>query len=63
MRVRTQLIISDDLLAKIDELAGEKQKRSLVVETALREYIIREEKRRAKLGPVVVEEKTVSGRR
>ena len=30
-------------MAKIDAIAGEKQKRSLVIETALREYIAREE--------------------
>ncbi len=30
-------------MAKIDVLAGEKQKRSAVIETALREYIAREE--------------------
>jgi len=64
MRVRTSLILSDDLLVKIDEIAGEKQRRSLVVETALREYIAREEKKRAKLPPpAVVEEKVVTGRR
>ena len=30
-------------MAKIDVLAGEKQKRAIVIETALREYIAREE--------------------
>jgi predicted transcriptional regulator len=43
MRIRTQLIIADDVLAKIDEIAGEKHRRAIVVETALREYIAREE--------------------
>jgi metal-responsive CopG/Arc/MetJ family transcriptional regulator len=43
MRIRTQLIIPDDVLAKIDEIAGEKHRRAIVVETALREYIDREE--------------------
>ncbi len=43
MRIRTNLIIEESLLVKIDALAGEKQKRSLVIETALREYIAREE--------------------
>ncbi|MFN2501691.1 MAG: hypothetical protein ABR530_06740 [Pyrinomonadaceae bacterium] len=47
MRVRTQLIIADDLLARIDEIAGEKHRRSVVVETALREYVAREDRRRA----------------
>ncbi len=45
MRIRTNLIIEESLLAKIDALAGEKQKRSLIIETALREYIAREEKK------------------
>ena len=43
MRVRTNIILAEDILAKIDAIAGEKQKRSLVIETALREYIAREE--------------------
>jgi len=45
MRVRTNIILAEDILAKIDVLAGEKQKRSAVIETALREYIAREEKK------------------
>lgn len=45
MRVRTQLIIADDVMAKIDEIAGEKHRRAIVVETALREYIAREEQK------------------
>lgn len=45
MRVRTQLIIDDGVLAKIDEIAGEKQRRSIIIDTALREYIAREEKK------------------
>jgi hypothetical protein len=36
-------------MAKIDEIAGEKQRRSMVVETALREFIAREEKKRPKV--------------
>ncbi len=43
MRVRTNIIISEDLLAKIDVIAGEKQKRAAVIETALREFVEREE--------------------
>ena len=43
MRVRTNIIISEDILAKIDIIAGEKQRRATVIETALREYIEREE--------------------
>jgi len=43
MRVRTNLIIEESLLAKIDAIAGDKNKRAAVIETALREYIAREE--------------------
>ena len=43
------LILADDLMKKIDEIAGEKQRRSHVVETALREFIAREEKKRPKV--------------
>jgi metal-responsive CopG/Arc/MetJ family transcriptional regulator len=43
MRIRTNIILAEDILAKIDAIAGEKQKRSLIIETALREYIAREE--------------------
>lgn len=54
------LILSDDIMKKIDEIAGEKQRRSLVVETALREYIVREEKKRPKV--VETDEAVVHGR-
>ena len=64
MRVRTSLILDNDLMAKIDELAGEKQRRSIVVETALREYIAREErKQRANPASPAVEKHAVSRRR
>ncbi len=43
MRTRTNIIIEEEILAKIDALAGEKHKRAAVIETALREYIAREE--------------------
>ena len=43
MRIRTNLIIEETLLAKIDQLAGDKNKRAATIETALREYIAREE--------------------
>ncbi len=43
MRVRTNIILSEDILAKIDIIAGEKQRRATVIETALREFIEREE--------------------
>lgn len=43
MRVRTNLIIEETLLAKIDAIAGDKNKRAAVIERALREFIAREE--------------------
>ncbi len=58
------MILDDKLMAKIDEIAGEKQRRSIVVETALREYVAREERKR-KSNPVapVADTKVVAGRR
>ncbi len=43
MRVRASVIIAEDLLAKIDIIAGEKKRRSTVIELALREFVAREE--------------------
>ncbi len=43
MRIRTNLIIEETLLAKIDVIAGDKNKRAATIETALREFIEREE--------------------
>jgi len=43
MRVRTNLIIEESLLRTIDAIAGDKNKRAAVIETALREFIAREE--------------------
>ena len=64
MRVRTQLIISDDLLARIDEIAGEKHRRAIIIETALREYIEREDRKKpAKPASPPAAEKAASGRR
>ena len=54
------LILADDLMKKIDEIAGEKQRRSHVDETALREFIAREEKKRPKVDPA--EEAAAPGR-
>ena len=48
MRLRTQLIIEDTVMQKIDEIAGEKHRRAIVVETALREYIERYEAKQPK---------------
>ena len=61
MRIRTNIILAEDILAKIDVIAGEKQKRSAVIETALREYIAREEsKAPADYGIEVVDKKAGS---
>lgn len=58
MRVRTNLIIEESLLAKIDKIAVDKNKRAAVIETALREFIAREEaKEAANPKPEVVSEK------
>lgn len=54
MRIRTNIILAEDILAKIDAIAGEKQKRSLVIETALREYIAREESK----APIITDVET-----
>jgi metal-responsive CopG/Arc/MetJ family transcriptional regulator len=45
MRIRIPLIVEETLLAKIDEIAGEKHRRAATIETALREFIAREEKK------------------
>jgi len=64
MRIRTQLIIEDEVMAKIDEIAGEKHRRAIVVETALKEYIAREEaKQKKNPKPPVEDEKPVKGKR
>ena len=43
MRIRTNIIIEESLLTKIDVIAGEKHRRAIVIEAALSEYIAREE--------------------
>ena len=45
MRTRTNLIIEEDILVKIDKIAGEKNKRAAIIEKALLEFIAREEKK------------------
>lgn len=45
MRVRESLIIEESILRKIDEIAGEKNRRAATIERALTEFIAREEKR------------------
>ena len=46
MRVRTSLILDEAVLAQIDEIAGEKHRRAAIIESALREFISREYKKR-----------------
>ncbi len=55
MRVRTNIIIEEKILAKIDILAGERIKRAATIEKALLEYIEREEAK----APLIVEEEIV----
>ncbi len=47
MRVRTNLIIEEAILKKIDVIAGEKNKRAAIIEKALLEFIEREELKEA----------------
>lgn len=42
MKVRTSVTLPKELLMEIDALAGKKHKRSEIVETALREYVTKE---------------------
>ena len=59
MRVRTNIIIEESILAKIDAIAGEKPKRAAIIETAFREYIAREEsKAPAKIDDDITGKKT-----
>lgn len=57
MRTRTNLIIEESILAKIDALAGEKQKRAAIIETALLEYIAREESKAPAANDIEVTDK------
>ena len=62
MRVRTNIIIEESILVKIDAIAGEKHKRAAVIEKALREFIEREEKKAAdNPAPEIVVEKSGPG--
>ena len=61
MRIRTNIIIEEDILAKIDAIAGEKNKRAAVIEKALLEFIAREELKEAnKPASEITEGKAVS---
>jgi metal-responsive CopG/Arc/MetJ family transcriptional regulator len=62
MRVRTNIIISEDLLAKIDLIAGEKQRRSAVIDMALREYVAREESKAPDNGDAEVVDEKIDSR-
>ncbi|CAN5729613.1 hypothetical protein BH24ACI1_BH24ACI1_07780 [soil metagenome] len=42
MKVRTSVTLPKDLLVKVDALAGKKHKRSEIVESALRDYVAKE---------------------
>ena len=46
MKEKTSITLSSDLLAKIDQLAGEKRSRSAFIERVLRDYLA-ERRRRA----------------
>ena len=52
MRVRTNIIIEEEILEKIDAIAGEKNKRTAIIKKALLEFISREEKKAAKNPPL-----------
>ena len=58
MRTRTNLIIEESLLTRIDNLAGDKNKRAAVIEQALREYVEREEAK----APVNAEVEATNGK-
>ena len=62
MRIRTNIIIEESLLAKIDTIAGEKHRRAIVIETALREYVAREESKPINVfNTETVKQKAVAG--
>lgn len=42
MNVRTSVTLPKELLAQVDALAGKKHRRSAIVETALRDYVAKE---------------------
>lgn len=65
MRVRTALIMEESLLKRIDEIAGEKHRRAAVIETALREFIAREEKKATAkpVPPVTAKSKAIAAAR
>jgi metal-responsive CopG/Arc/MetJ family transcriptional regulator len=48
MRKRVNLIIEEEILERIDEIAIDKNKRAAVIQEALLQFIAREEKKAAK---------------
>jgi len=62
MRVRTNIILEESILAKIDAIAGEKPKRAAVIERALREFIAREESKAPAGDNIEVANKKVASR-
>jgi predicted transcriptional regulator len=52
MRVRQSLIIEESILKRIDEIAGEKNRRAATIERALTEFIAREDKKLKAAPPV-----------
>lgn len=48
MRTRIPMILPEELLVKVDELAGGKHRRSIFIESAIKAYILSEEKKAAK---------------
>jgi metal-responsive CopG/Arc/MetJ family transcriptional regulator len=63
MRARTNLIIEESILAKIDAIAGEKQKRAAIIETALLEYIAREESKAPTNGDIELTDEKNRGKK
>ena len=51
MRVRIPLIIEESLIREIDAIAGEKNRRAAHIETALREYIARQNRKAKATAP------------
>ena len=58
MRIRTNIILEEALLARIDIIAGDKKKRAAVIERALREFLAREESK----APTNLEVETADGK-
>jgi metal-responsive CopG/Arc/MetJ family transcriptional regulator len=61
--MRTALIIEQDLLAKIDEIAGQKHRRAAIIEKALKEFIAREGRKQRSAEPQKPEVKSAAARR